>query len=882
MATIVVDGRPYEADPARNLLDVCLSHKLDLPYFCWHPAMGSVGACRQCAVKQFKDENDTRGRLVMACMTPAADGARFSIADPEAKAFRASVIEWLMLNHPHDCPVCDEGSECHLQDMTVMTGHNERRFRFPKRSYVNQDLGPFVNHEMNRCIQCYRCVRFYRDYAGGADLDVFGVHDGLYFGRAGDGTLESEYAGNLVEVCPTGVFTDKTLKRHYARKWDLQTAPSICVHCSLGCNVIPGERAGELRRIRNRYNREINGHFLCDRGRYGYEFVNDERRVRRALAPHGPDRSADPLDPNEAIARVAPLLAGRVVGIGSPRASLEANFALQTLVGPDRFFQGISTRDKRLVDTALALLREGPSRAPTLHEVERADAVLVLGEDAPNTAPRLALALRQTAGVVPRQAVAGIPRWHDNAVRELIQDAKTPIYLATPVATRIDDLARRGQHAPPEEIARLGFAVAHALNADAPPVGGLAPEVAALAEEIAGVLRAAERPVVVTGTSCGSEAVLRAAAQVAWACGAGLCCVLPECNSMGLALLGGGSLDDAARALSDGDTLIVLENDLYERTTAADALLARAGHVVVVDHLAHATGARAHTLLPAGTFAESDGTLVNNEGRAQRFFQVFAPSGHSIRESWRWLRDVMNAAGRAEAAGWHALDDVIAALAAARPDLAGVRDAAPSAAWRFAGNKVARLPHRATGRTALHADRSVHEPRAVPDPDAPFNFSMEGAGVELPLPAALVPRFWSPGWNSEQALHRFQEEVEGPLRGGTPGVRLVAPGAGPIPWWRDPPGPFRRREGEWRVVPLHHVFGSDPLSMLSPGVAQRAPAPYVALAPADALGAAVVVTGEGFAATLPVRVLPELTPGTAGLPVGLVGPLPAVVEVKPA
>ena len=103
----------------------------------------------------------------MACMTPAADGTRISIADPEAAAFRASVIEWLMTNHPHDCPVCEEGGECHLQDMTVMTGHAYRRYRFTKRTHRNQYLGPFINHEMNRCIACYRCVRFYRDYAGG-------------------------------------------------------------------------------------------------------------------------------------------------------------------------------------------------------------------------------------------------------------------------------------------------------------------------------------------------------------------------------------------------------------------------------------------------------------------------------------------------------------------------------------------------------------------------------------------------------------------------------------------------------------------------------------------------------------------------------------------
>jgi NADH-quinone oxidoreductase subunit G len=259
MATIYIEGNPYEVEDGQNLLQACLSLGFDVPYFCWHPALGSVGACRQCAVKQFKDEDDTRGKIVMACMTPANDGTRISIDDPEIRHFRASVIEWLMVNHPHDCPVCDEGGECHLQDMTVLTGHAFREFRFNKRTHRNQYLGPLINHEMNRCIACYRCVRFYRGYAGGRDFDVFGAHNYVYFGRYEDGVLESEFSGNLVEVCPTGVFTDKTLKQHYTRKWDLQTAPSICVHCGLGCNTLPGERYGTLRRIRNRYNHQVNG-----------------------------------------------------------------------------------------------------------------------------------------------------------------------------------------------------------------------------------------------------------------------------------------------------------------------------------------------------------------------------------------------------------------------------------------------------------------------------------------------------------------------------------------------------------------------------------------------------------------------------------------------
>src|SRR5208282_4449637 len=269
MAVIYIDKKPYEVKEGENLLTVCLGLGFDLPYFCWHPALHSVGACRQCAIKQFKDEHDEKGAIVMSCMTPVRDGMYISINDPEARKFRSSVTEWLMTNHPHDCPVCDEGGECHLQDMTVMTGHAYRRFRFKKRTHHSQDLGPFLAHEMNRCIACYRCARFYNDYARGDDFGVFASRNHVFFGRAANGALESAFAGNLVEVCPTGVFTDKTFAAHYTRPWDLRTAPSVCVHCSLGCNTTPAERYGTLRRIRNRYNGKVNGYFLCDRGRYG-------------------------------------------------------------------------------------------------------------------------------------------------------------------------------------------------------------------------------------------------------------------------------------------------------------------------------------------------------------------------------------------------------------------------------------------------------------------------------------------------------------------------------------------------------------------------------------------------------------------------------------
>jgi NADH-quinone oxidoreductase subunit G len=872
MAEIFIDGKQYQVKGGQNLLHICLSLGINLPYFCWHPALGSVGACRQCAIKQFKDKDDDRGRIVMACMTAAEQGMRVSVEDQEAREFRASVIEWLMVNHPHDCPICDEGGECHLQDMTVMTGHNYRDFRFNKRTHRNQYLGPFINHEMNRCIACYRCVRFYRDYAGGRDFDVFGAHNSVYFGRHTDGVLENEFSGNLVEVCPTGVFTDKTLKPHYTRKWDLQTAPSICVHCGLGCNTIPGERYGMLRRIHNRYNHEVNGYFLCDRGRYGYEFVNSEQRIRKPIVRSDKNQNA--------FEYVAGLLSrgAKVIGIGSPRASLEANFALRALVGPERFFHGMSGTDSRLVSAVLKVLRNGPARSPSLHDVKQCDAVLVLGEDVTNTAPILALALRQAAR---RQAAEKlkIPAWNDAAVREAIQDQKGPFFVAAPRSTRLDNVAIQTYHGAPDDLARLGFAVARILGNGAPAVENLPDDIRSLAENIATALREAERPLVVSGTSCGSEALIQAAANVAWALSGNerqtdLCFTVPECNSLGLALMRGGELAEAFQAVRDGkaDTVIVLENDLYRRADAAfvDALFDAAKHVVVLDHLANATTDKAEVILPAATFAESDGTLVSNEGRAQRFYRVL-PAAGEIKESWRWLRDMMIAAGRPEARAWDNFDAMVAAVANGLPIFKPITEIAPPAGFRIAGQKIPRQPHRYSGRTSMNAKINVDEPKPPEDADSPLAFSMEG--YQGKAPSALIPYYWVPGWNSVQALNRFQAEVGGELRGGDPGKRLIEPAMMVKPnYFHEIPEPFSPQDGRWLLLPIHHIFGSEELSGQSRNIAELAPRPYLALNPEDARrlrvenGQEVEVRLCGVKQRLPFKPMPSLPEGVAGVP----------------
>ncbi|KIH82796.1 NADH-quinone oxidoreductase subunit NuoG [Pseudomonas batumici] len=890
MATIHVDGKALEVDGADNLLQACLSLGLDIPYFCWHPALGSVGACRQCAVKQYNDENDTRGRIVMSCMTPASDGTWISIDDEESKAFRASVVEWLMTNHPHDCPVCEEGGHCHLQDMTVMTGHNERRYRFTKRTHQNQELGPFIAHEMNRCIACYRCVRFYKDYAGGTDLGVFGAHDNVYFGRVEDGTLESEFSGNLTEVCPTGVFTDKTHSERYNRKWDMQFSPSICHGCSSGCNISPGERYGELRRIENRYNGSVNQYFLCDRGRFGYGYVNREDRPRQPLLANGAKLSLD-----EALDKAAELLRGRnIVGIGSPRASLESNHALRELVGAEHFYSGIEAAELERIRLVLQVLKDSPLPVPNMREVEDHDAVFVLGEDLTQTAARMALALRQSVkGKAEDMADAmRVQPWLDAAVKNIGQHALNPLFIASLAETKLDDIAEECVHAAPDDLARLGFAVAHALDASAPAVEGLDAEALELAQRIANALLAAKRPLIIAGTSLGSKALIEAAANIAKALklrekNGSISLIVPEANSLGLAMFGGESVDAALQAVIDGkaDAIVVLENDLYTRTDKAkvDAALNAAKVLIVADHQKTATSDRAQLVLPAASFAEGDGTLVSQEGRAQRFFQVFDPkyldASILVHEGWRWLH-ALRATLLNQPIDWTQLDHVTAACASSTPQLARIVDAAPSAAFRIKGMKLAREPLRYSGRTAMRANISVHEPRTSQDVDTAFAFSMEGYSGSAE-PRQQVPFAWSPGWNSPQAWNKFQDEVGGHIRAGDPGTRLIESQGDSLNWFASVPRAFNPAQGTWQAVPFFHLFGSEENSSRAAPVQERIPAAYVSLAKSEADrlgvndGALLSLNVAGTTLRLPLRINDELGAGLVALPAGLAGIPPA-------
>ncbi|MDT4835076.1 NADH-quinone oxidoreductase subunit G [compost metagenome] len=671
----------------------------------------------------------------------------------------------------------------------------------------------------------------------------------------------------------------------------MQFAPSICHGCSSGCNTSPGERYGEIRRIENRYNGSVNHYFLCDRGRFGYGYVNREDRPRQ------PRFGAQKLSLDGALDKAAELLKGkRVIGIGSPRASLEGNYALRELVGEGNFYSGIAAGELDNLRLVLQVLQDSPLPIPSMREIEDHDAVFVLGEDLTQTAARIALALRQSVKGKGEDMAAAmkIQPWLDAAVKTIAQHELNPLFIASLSATKLDDVAAECAHAAPDDLARLGFAVAHAIDPNAPAVAGLDAEAGELAQRIADALLAAKRPLVISGTSLGNPALIEAAANIAKALKArekngSLSLVVPEANSLGLALFGGESVDAALEALTAGqaDAVVVLENDLYRRADAAkvDAALAAAQVVIVADHQQTATVERAHLVLPAASFAEGDGTLVSQEGRAQRFFQVYEPSYYDssilVREGWRWLH-ALHSTLQGKTVDWTQLDHVTEACAAGNAKLAGIRNAAPSASFRIKGLKLAREPLRYSGRTAMRANISVHEPRQPQDQDSAFAFSMEGYSGSKE-DRQQIPFAWSPGWNSPQAWNKFQDEVGGHLRAGDPGVRLIEPQGDRLQWRTGIPAPFNPAAGTWQVVPFHHLFGSEENSSRAAPVQERIPQAYAALGTSEAArlavndGTFISLTVAGQALRLPVRIDAELAAGLVALPVGFAGIPPRVV-----
>jgi len=613
MPKLVIDDREIEVVAGTKVIEAAEHLGIMIPRFCYHPALGSVGACRVCAVKFL--EGPLKG-IQMSCMVDARDGMIVSTTDDEAVDFRQHVIEWLMVNHPHDCPVCDEGGHCLLQDMTIAGGHGLRRFEGHKRTYTDQYLGPLVQHEMNRCIHCYRCSRFYQEYSGYRDLGVMRSANHTFFGRFQEGILESPFTGNLSDICPTGVYTDKP-SRYFGRRWDYERSPTICTHCSLGCHTVISFRYREARRQESRFSQAVNGYFICDRGRYGHFYNGLESRPRAASI------SGREVTIGEALQKAHHKLdqIHQVAVVGSTRSSLETQSMLTHFCRVNNLDDPVYFMDQALsVKVKSAVARLEPELAVSLREVEEADFILVMGADPVNEAPMLALALRQAqrngATIVvldPRPVSLPLDFIHlPVALNEL------GFYSGLLIKAAVDQTA----------AAALGDSAAQFYAAA--PDENLVDE--SHREQIAAVvqaLRECRRPVIVCGTDIVPPQISGLAADLALLLQAagkktGLFYVLPGANAFGAGIVSDPqrSLLQIIEGIENGEikALILAESDPFSQFADRKRLEQAIDQIellIVLDYLNTQAVAGAHLFLPTSTIYETGGLFINQEGRLQ-------------------------------------------------------------------------------------------------------------------------------------------------------------------------------------------------------------------------------------------------------------------------
>ena len=663
MPKLIIDDQELEVPEGTKVIDAAEKLGIMIPRFCYHPALGSVGACRVCAVKFL--QGPFKG-VQMSCMIDAKDGMVVSTTDEEAVDFRKHVIEWLMMNHPHDCPVCDEGGHCLLQDLTIAGGHGIRRFQGKKRTHLDQYLGPLIQHEMNRCIQCYRCSRFYQEFAGYRDLGVMQIGSRVYFGRYKAGTLESPFAGNLTDICPTGVYTDKP-SRFFGRRWDYERSPSVCINCSLGCHTVVSARYRQIVRQEAKFSKAVNGHFICDRGRYGFYYAGQDERPRhprtRGKKASWENSLRTAFDELDRISReFGP---ASVACVGSVRSSLETQAALKRLCrtkgwkGP---VYGMDHDIEMKVKTAVSELDS--DLTVSLRDLENADYILVIGVDPLNEAPMLAMTMRQAqrkgakvALVDPRPI--GLP--FDFSHLPVTPDAMG-LWLNLLLKNMVESGTAKasGSKAPKNSNGTVSEDLTHLWNPDQ-------------MEEVEKDLGQSLRPVIVCGTEIVPETVPGMAADCArhlkfMKKTSGLFYMFTGANAFGAALLSDNEIafekiltgieTDAVRAL------VLVESDPYfnfpDRIRLEQAL-ERLDMLVVLDYMDSRGVRDTDVFLPTMTLYEAGGFFINQEGRAQKVptaFQGGRPivqvsggshplrsfrediPGHEARPAWQALEEL--------------------------------------------------------------------------------------------------------------------------------------------------------------------------------------------------------------------------------------------------
>ena len=644
MVNIEIDGKKLEVREGAMVIEAADDAGIYIPRFCYHKKLSIAANCRMCLI-----EVEKVGKALPACATPVTDGMKVFTRSAKAIAAQKGVMEFLLINHPLDCPICDQGGECELQDIAMGYGSDVSEFSEGKRVVPQKDFGPLICGDMTRCIHCTRCVRFGEEIAGIKELGATGRGEHMEIGTFVQMSLSSEMSGNIIDLCPVGALTSKPF-RFTARAWEMKQYPTIAPHDCIGSNLLAHTFRKRVVRMVPRENEEINETWLSDRDRFSYEGLNSDQRLTAPMVKT--DGKWETTDWDTALHRVVDGLsqviksngADRVGAIASPTMTLEELYLLQKLMramGSGNIDHRLSQRDfSDDADVPLA-----PVLGQSIQQLEQNNAVLLVGSnirhDQPIASHRLRKAALQDGAIMCVNALD-----HDFnfplAEKRIASPAKLPLELAAIVKV----LVAKTSAAMPEGL--------EALLADV--------VVEAAHENIAGRLLDAERAIILLGRDAighANASVLRAlAAQAAKLAGCDLGYLPDGGNGTGAWLAGavphrgaGGSdcavagKDLAAMLRADLDAFVLMgvepELDCAESQLALKAMQ-QAGFVVSLSaFISDAIKDYADVILPVSAFTETSGTFVNAEGRWQSFEGVVPPPGEA-RPGWKILRVLGN------------------------------------------------------------------------------------------------------------------------------------------------------------------------------------------------------------------------------------------------
>ena len=667
--TLTIDGREIVATEGEMLHDAARKGDVEIPVFCYDPKLGDpVGACRMCLV-----EIEGIPKLQTSCSTPVREGMVVHTRTEQVKHAQSAVVEFLLVNHPLDCPVCDKGGECPLQDITQGWGPGKSRVIDEKRHFEKPiELSPLVAIDRERCILCYRCVRFSQEVSEDAELQLLERGDRTFVGTFDDRPYVAPFHGNITELCPVGALTNYTY-RFRARPWDIEQAGSVCTLCPSQCNVSFTVRDERVKRVLGRDNAEVDDGWLCDRGRYGFEMFGDEKRVDGPRLRNGVAAGWEQaIEAAAAGLRAGGSASAAIVG----DASNEEAHLVQRLLREALGSPHVDSRASRGAGREALVRLAQPALSARVGDIDAAEVILVLGTDPLHSSPIL-----------------------DLRVRKAIRRNGAKLAVATERPTALDGGA--------EAIARYAPGEAgHFLAELAAALGGAENVATPLAE----TLRGAERVVVLWGERIardGEAAVeslldLAAALDVAANEGAGLLEIPDFANARGLreagclpdagpgltksaftapeggnALRTGMATEEIRAALESGElkSLILFGVDPirdFPDTKAWETAITAADFVVCFSMFENATSTKADVLFPLETHAEKDGTVTHPDGRLQRVRPSAARPG-DIRPGYQVLADLSVALGHDT--GIDSQPTAFAALTDAVPFYAGITDA---------------------------------------------------------------------------------------------------------------------------------------------------------------------------------------------------------------